>query len=222
MKRYIIIGLMFAAMVLIASCATAPKKQGAAEEPAETPAEKPVEVAKVEEAPLPESEYQQAKELREKILRYNLSSYAQDEYNSAEQSFENGESAYGKDNSKSKASFEQAIKGYRAVIQKGFTAFLDARVKDVEKRKKSAEEIKAPVATKDDYTKARSVYEQALSVRKAGNNEKAVELLDKAEGMFVDVYDMTLEKKIRAERSIEESRTEIQTLEEAVEQAELE
>jgi len=225
-KRYIIIGIFFAALILVASCATAPKKPGAAEEPAEepavTPAEKPVEIAKVEEVPLPEAEYIQAKELRERILRYDLNQYAQNEYDSAEKSFIDGESAYGKDNARSKASFDQAIKGYTAVLQKGFTAYLDGRVKDVEKIKKSAEAIKAPVAVKDDYAKAKSVYEQALGARKAGENEEAAELLDEAEGLFTDVYDVTLEKKTRAEKSIEESRTEIQTLEEAVEQEELE
>ena len=208
MKKFLIFGLLLFGLIFVVSCATAPKKG-------------PVP-AKGEVTPAPESEYGQAKELRSRIVKYGLDRYATQEFNAAEGRFNEGESAYNKDNEKAKTSFKDAIKGYQAVIDKGFPAFLETKIAGVERLKKSAEEIKAPVAVKNDYNGAKTVYEDALNKKKKEQYEEASGLLDRAKTQFQSVYNETLAKKNRAEKNIDEAGTKINELEAAAEQEQIE
>jgi tetratricopeptide (TPR) repeat protein len=207
-KKILMLGTVIAAMIFVASCATAPKKG--------TPKpEKQVGTS-------PESEYNQAKELRAKIMKYGLAQFAQDEFDAAEVKFKEGEAAYKSDIELSRDSFEKAILGYEAVIDIGFPAYLDGKIAEVEKIKKAAEDIKAPVAVKDDYKSAKAVYDDALKSKKKGNYEEASGLLDKAKDQFQSVYNVTLAKKQKAERNIAESREKIDELEAAAAQEQTE
>jgi hypothetical protein len=207
-KKFLIFGLLLFGLIFVVSCATAPKKE-------------PVP-AKGEVVPPPESEYGQAKELRSRIEKWGLDRYAAEEFSAAEGRFNEGESAYNKDNAKAKTAFKDAIKGYQAVIDKGFPAYLDEKIAEVESLKKSAEEIKAPVALKNDYNGAKAVYAEALNKKKKEQYEEASDLLDRAQTQFQSVYDVTLAKKYRAEKNIDEANEGINELESAAEQEQIE
>jgi hypothetical protein len=198
------LGIVLTAMIFVVSCATAPKKGPAPEEKAVSKA--------------PESEYKEAKELRAKISQFDLARYAQEDFDRAEKSFKEGESAYNKDNDKSRAAFTSAVTGYKAVIEKGFPAYLDDKIDVVEKIKREAEDLKAPVAVKNEYKSANAVYDDALKSKDKGDYEKASGLLDTAKDRFQSVYDMTLAKKEKAEQNLSEANTMIEELEAAAAQ----
>ena len=198
------LGIVLTAMIFVVSCATKPKK-------GPEPVEKAVSKA-------PESEYKEAKELRAKIAQYDLARYAQDDFDKAEGSFMEGESLYDKDNDKSKTALKEAILGYKAVIDKGFPAYLDDKIYVIEGIKQEADDLMAPVAVKSEYKSANAVYEDALKNKEKGNYEKSSEQLDAALDQFQSVYDMTLAKKEKAEQNLAEANAMIEELEAAAAQ----
>jgi uncharacterized protein YozE (UPF0346 family) len=193
--------IIIAATVFVVSCATKPK-------PVTEPAAKPVSKA-------PESDLKEAKELREKIAEYDLARYAQDDFDRAELSFEEGEAQFNKDNDKSRKALKDAIAGYKAVIEKGFPAMLDDKIYVVEQIKTEAEDIKAPVALEDEYESANDVYEDALKRKDKRDYEEASELLDRAKDQFQNVYDVTLAKMEKAEENLAEAQAQLEELEAA-------
>jgi outer membrane protein assembly factor BamD (BamD/ComL family) len=203
-KKLLMLGIVVTAMIFFASCATAPKKGPEPEERAASKA--------------PESDYREAKELRAKISQFGLARYAQDDYDKAEESFKTGESLYNKDNEKSQAALKVAIRGYKSVIEKGFPAYLDDKIYVVERIKKEAEDLKAPVAVKDEYKSAKAVYDDALKSKNKGDYENASGLLDEAKDQFQSVYDVTLAKKEKAEQNLAEANAMIEELEAAAAQ----
>jgi tetratricopeptide (TPR) repeat protein len=203
-KKILMLGIVIAAMIFLASCATAPKKEAPKpEKQVGTP---------------PEAEYSEAKGLRATIMKYGLSQFAQDEFNTAEIKFKEGETAYKSDVELSRDSFEKAILGYKTVLDIGFPAYLDDKIAEVEKIKKAGEDIKSPVAVKDEYKSAKSVYDDALKSKKKGDYEEASGLLDKAKDQFQSVYDVTLAKKEKAEQNLDEANAMIEELEAAAAQ----
>jgi hypothetical protein len=146
MKKTPILFVLGAVALLVASCATAPK-------PAPEPA-----------APLPEAEYQKAKDLRSTIGKYSLDKYDAAAFQKAEASFKEGEAAYGKDNAKAKTALDQAVTGYRQVLDKGFSSLTGERQSQADKAKAEADALKAAVAMKSEYAAALDVYNQARKV----------------------------------------------------------
>jgi len=195
-------------LMLFLSCAgeppTTPEK-----EPEKEP-EKPVTEVEV---PAPEDELAKAKELRDLILQYNLDKTAVEEFNSAENHFKEGESAYGKDNKAAKASLEEAIEGYRAVIRAGYGELSRKLKNDVEAIKKEADDLKANVALPEEYETADGAYKKALDREKAEEYEQALAGYSLAISLFRNVRDRSLEKKLRAEKSLEEAKAGIADVE---------
>ncbi len=200
-------------MMLFLSCAgeppTTPEK-----EPEKEP-EKPATVV-----PAPEDELARAKELRDLILQYNLDKIAAQEFASAENHFKEGESAYGKDNSAAKASLEDAIEGYTAVIKAGYGELSKKLKNDVEAIKKEADDLKANVALPEEYKTADGAYKKALDREKAEEYEQALTGYSLAISLFRNVRDRSLEKKLRAEKSLEEAKAGIADVEEMAKEIE--
>ncbi len=201
MKKIMSMFITIVLFLIMISCATTPEKEP---EPA---------------AALPESEYDQAKGLKKKVEKYGLGEYVPDEYRTAEKKYSDGEAAYNKDNASSKEYLDEAINNYRIVIEKGFPIVAGKKREEIETIKKQADDIKASVAVKDDYEKTQEVYDSALEEKRAGNYETALELLEKARGLFEEVYKKTEQKKERAEKSMEDSRKGIESAEERAEEA---
>lgn len=104
-------------------------------------------------------------------------------------------------------------------LEKGDPVYSEQLQKETETAKKDAENIKANVAMKKEYDKALALYEKAVNERSAGNFDKAVKHFEEAKRIFVDVYKQTEVKMARAEKSIEESKGELQLVEQKVQDA---
>ena len=196
-----------AAAVLTVSCKTAP-------EPVEEPVEEPAAV------PKPEAEYQTAKELRATVTEFGLDRYEADAFKKAEASFKDGEAAYDKDNAKSRTAFQQAITGYRQVLDGGFPALTAERKKDADDAKAEADAVKAGVAVKADYNAAQGLYKQAGDAEKDKDYPKSLDLYEQSRAKFAAAAQTARQLKARAESSIEEVKDELATAEQQAEEAE--
>jgi len=177
MRKALLIVLATAALLMVASCKSTPP-----------------EVA----APLPETELAKAKELKAKADLYNLGPLAQAEYNAAESDLKAGEAAYGKDNAASKASLDKAIAGYQAVIDKAGPLYLGTLNDKAAAAKKTADDLKASVAVKDDYAKAQAVYDRALKEKAAGDLAAATKDFEEARKLFEAVAKVAAGKRDKA------------------------
>lgn len=192
--RRILVLLMAAALVLLASCATKP--------PVEEPV-KPVEEPKPAPKPgLPEKEYAEAKSLKARVDQNGLAEYVPDDYKKAEASLQEAEGTYNKDNAKAKASLDQAIAAYNAVISKGFPLKTEKSRRDADALRAKADGLKAQVAAKAEYAAALAKYDEAVAAQKAGQHEKAIGSFAEAGKMFEGVYVLTQQKMAAAEAAL--------------------
>ncbi len=177
MRRALPIVLAVTAFLLAVSCASTPP---------------------VPPAPLPEAELAQAKQLKEKVDRYKLGPLAQVEYAAAEADLKAGEAAYGTDNAAAKASLDKAIAGYQSVIDKAGPLYLGTIQDRAASAKKSADDLKAAVAVKDDYAKAQAVYDRALSAKATGDLEAATKDFEEARALFEAATKVAKDKRDKA------------------------
>ena len=169
---------------------------------------------------LPETERNQAIGLRQQIEEYDLGSLVQTEYQSAEAKYLDGDKAYNTDNKTSKEAFDEAVAYYQTVIEKGFPILTDNTKKETDASLALADELKAGVAVKDDYDKAKEVCGNAVAEQEAGNYEKAIELFEEANSLFQQVYEKAKEKKEKAELAIQEALDSLKASEEKAKEAE--
>jgi hypothetical protein len=177
MRKYLPVVLAVAALLLVVSCASTPP------EPA---------------APLPETELAQAKQLKAKADLYNLGPLAQADYTAAEKGLKAGEDAYGTDNAASKVSLDLAIAGYQSVLDKGGPLYLGTIHERSAAAKKSADDLKASVAVKDDYAKALAVYDRALVAKAAGDLAAATKDFEESRALFEAVAKVASGKRAKA------------------------
>jgi len=196
MKKILVV-LSVAVVLALAACATAPETEEPVEQPVEQPAPPPKKTAG-----LPEQEYAQAKELKSKVDLYGLGSYAPEEYAQAEARLAEAEKAYQKDNAAAKKALDEAIRGYNAVIDKGFPRLAEDKSKQADAAMAQADSIKAARAVPDAYARAKARYDEAAAARRGGNYEKAVAAYEEAERLFLDAYAQAKAKKDRAEQSM--------------------
>ena len=104
-------------------------------------------------------------------------------------------------------------------LEKGNSVYAEQLQKETETAKKDADNIKADIAMQKEYDKALSLYEKAMNESNAGNFDKAVKHFEEAKRIFTDVYKQTEVKMARAEKSIEESKGELQLVEKKVQDA---
>jgi hypothetical protein len=166
-------------VLLAAGCKTAPKPTAA----------------------LPEAEYKQAKDLRALIEKYSLDQYAPDVYKTADDRFQVGEQAYGKDNELSMAALQDAIDGFQKVIDKGFPQVVAGSQKQADASKSAAENAGAPVAAKSDYAAAMDTYNQAVKAGKAKQYEQSLDLFTKAKAQFDGAAKVALQKRDQVDKA---------------------
>jgi tetratricopeptide (TPR) repeat protein len=207
-KLFISIFIIFLA-VFYFSCNSDPEVTDEPEEPQEEPQEN-VQV------PKPETEYNQAKTLRDLISKYSLNNYAQSDYEEAENLFSDGENNYDKDNEASKSALYKAIAKYNVVIEMGFPLLIDEKKGEVDPVKEDSEALKANNASPDNYQKAIDTYNQALAEKEAGNYEKSIELMEEAKTLFDELYTEVVEKKDRAQAQLDALNQSIKNAEQQV------
>jgi hypothetical protein len=218
--RLLLILLVAAAAVVAVSCATKPapvEEPAPAVEPAPTPAPEP---APAPEVPKPDAEYQAAKALRATVTQFELAHYDQASFDAAEASFQDGEGAYGKDNTKAKADFEQAIAGYQKVLDGGFPALIAERKAAADDAKAIADMLKASVAVKADYSAGLNAYNQAMKANQAKDYAKCVGLFNQAEAKFTAAADRARQLKAQAENSMDAVQAQLTEAEQKAAEAE--
>jgi hypothetical protein len=171
-------------VLLAAGCKTAPK---------------PVAVEPT--APSPEAEYKQAQELRALIEKYSLDQYAPDEYKVADAQFQNGKQAYGQDNELSMAALQDALRGFKKVIDKGFPQAVAGSQKQADASKSAADNAGAPIAAKSEYGAAMDTYNQAVKASKAKQYEQSLDLFPKAKTQFDGAAKVAMQKRDKVEQA---------------------
>jgi hypothetical protein len=213
MKKFMCTALLIAVLLFALSCAGGP---------ATTPEEKAPETKTTEttkeitdtKVPAPEGELAEAKELRDRIVRFGLDKTSPEEFAKAEGLYKTGEAAYGKDNTAAKAALDESIASYKEVIRSGFSEVIGKWKADIEAAKREAEEVKAPVAVPEDYGAAESAYQAALQAEKDGEYEKALEEFDRAKSLFVTARNRAIEKRQMAEKALAEAKAGLSRTEE--------
>ncbi len=185
MKKLVQWTVIVVSAALAISCASAPAKTPAGE--------------------APEAELAKAKELQKQVDTYGLGEYAPQEYAAAVKDLKAGEESYGKDNAASKQSLDKAIAEFQAVLDKGGPLYLAKLRAECEASKKAAEDIKAPVAVKDDYAKAKGVYDRANKEADAKDIAGAVKDYTEAKGLFDGAAALAREKRQKALQAIDET-----------------
>ncbi len=176
--------VILTAIAFLAGCKSAPPEKPAAE--------------------APEAELAQAKDLKQQADAYNLGTYAPDEYAAAEKALKDGEAAYGTDNAAAKTSLDAAITGYNAVLTKGGPLYLGTLKTKSDASKKSADDLKASVAVKDDYAKAKEVYDRAVKEADAKDYANASKDFPQAASMFDAVAVVAKDKRDKAAKAMEQ------------------
>lgn len=179
-------------LLFLYSCASTPKpaeQPAPAEQPKQeptTPAETTPPVAEPVKpsVPLPEAQYAEAKQLRDTVAKYDLSKYAPDKFSAAEEKFGVGEKAYGTDNESSTAALEEAVAGYRAVVDIGADSILSGLQSDTEASRAAAAEAGAESSFPDQFAFAAKRFDAAVSQRAAKNYEDAGARYGDAKNLF--------------------------------------
>ena len=198
MKKTLLWAGLAAALLFAASCASTPPQKP-------TPEPEPQVQVEPQKPAAPEAELAKAKELKQRADKYGLADYVPEEYAAASKDLAAGEAAYGKDNAASKQSLDKAISGFTAVISKGGALLVDRIQAESTASKKAADDVKAPVAVKDEYAAALAVYNGAVAAKKAGDLEKAGTDFAQARDSFDEVYQKARAKREKALQALQET-----------------
>jgi tetratricopeptide (TPR) repeat protein len=151
----------------------------------------------------PDAKYQETGKLREKVKKYNLEKYAKGEYDLAEKNFNDGKDLIDKKNSyKANKVLDDANKYYKVILEKGLPPCTEDKNNEVKLEKKNAEDIKANVAVKDQFSDADKIYNEGLAHKEKKEYESAIDSFSSAENQFKQIYSTTKDKKDKTERSI--------------------
>lgn len=154
----------------------------------------------------PEKEYDRANKMRKTIDKYQLNTYAEEEYKVAEENYVEAKTLLDeKKNFKAKKVLSVVNNNYQKVLDKGFPPYTDERDEETKKEKDTALEIKANVAVKEQYQSADDVYNEAVSFKDAKEYENAIDKYSDAKTKFNDAYSQAHQKRDRAEDSIDKT-----------------
>ena len=198
MRRILFCAAAAGALFLVISCASTPPTAGSTPPKPETPPQQSV-------AGAPEAELAQAKALQQRVDAVGLGTYAPDDYAAANKDLQAGQDSYGKDNTASKTSLQSAIAGYNAVLAKGGPLYLAKVQQDAEASKKTADDLKASVAVKDDYAAADGVYTKALQEKDSGDIENAGRDFSQSRDDFDAVAKTAQQKKDAASQALQDA-----------------
>jgi tetratricopeptide (TPR) repeat protein len=154
---------------------------------------------------VPQAEYEQAQKLRARIVALKFAQYAPDDFNTGETDFKAGEANYKKDNAAAKASFDSAIVSYRKVIRKGVQLRSKQSEDDIQIWVRKSDEIKASVAAGAEYKDAAETYKKAQALAAEDNWEEAEPLFQEAKAKYQKVFDITFEKKNKAQTKYDDT-----------------
>ena len=171
MKRYclVVVGLVLAAF-LVVSCASTPEVVEPEPDTTKTDG-MAVPVAPV--VPEPKNELQKADELRQAIEKYGLSFALPDEYKKANEEFESGKAAIGKDNAGAKTLLDGAARRYQAVVDAAIEEGTKIRKRELQAAKAEADGVRAARAAAEEYAQGETRSADALRLLDQKKYEEA-------------------------------------------------
>lgn len=144
--------------------------------------------------------------------------FAADEYKAATGDLAAGESTMvpkkNKKNEEAKKKFDEAKKQADAAYVKAAPAYAKFNIDEADKVRKSSDEIKAAVAVKEQYEKAKALLDEASAANAEGKYEEAWTKAGQARILFDEVYKVTVEKKNAADDAIKNAGSAIQKAQE--------
>ncbi len=152
----------------------------------------------------PDVEFEKASKNRQKIEKYQLQQYAEDEFKQAEENYKQARDAMDKKNNlKAGKAVASANQKYQVVLDKGFPPYTEKKDNEVQSDKKATDEIKGNVALKNEYDEALKSYNEAILLKNEKKYEEAIEKFQVSKDRFQNVYKITKEKKEKTEGSLE-------------------
>jgi|GEM_PF-5546023 len=210
MKRTLIVLGITVSVLALFSCASTP----------ETPEEQTQPTVGQEQAPetipLPEAQRAEAGELRQIISEYELSQFAEEDYQVAEQAFEEARASYGSDNKTSLAKYNEAIEYYNRVIDKGVDSLREKKTAQANQAKEKADSVKAQNAVPQEYQQAMSTYNQAQQSLDNKDYRQALKQYNDAISQFQSVYETALKKRQEAEKAMQQADQSIEQTQKAI------
>ena len=144
--------------------------------------------------------------------------FAAEEYKAANDDLSSGESTMvqkkNKKNKDAKKKFETSQKQAEAAYVKAAPAYAQYNIDEAGTVKKNADEIKASVAVKEQYEKAKALLDESSAAKAAGKFEEAWTKAAQAKALFDDVYKVTVEKKTSADDAMKNADSAIRNAEE--------
>ncbi len=152
----------------------------------------------------PEAKYTEANQLKSKADKYELNKYAEDDYQTAEDSLKKGKSLIDANNKMKAAKvLDESTKKYQSVLDKGFPPYTESQNEETKENKAEAEAIKADVAVKEKYEEAEKLYNEALQAMDSKEYENAITLFNQAEDKYKEAQNEAMSKRDRAKKSID-------------------
>lgn len=197
-----------AGLALLGACATTPKPAPAAPAPQQQTQPQPQQ-ASAPQAPSPDAELKQAKDLKAEIDQYQLSSQSPDTYKAGVAALSDGTQAMGSDNAAAKTKLDEAIADFQRVLDSGFTVLLQQEQQKVASAKTSAQAAKADKAAPDEFAKAQDLEKQAQQKQAAGANADAYTLLAQAVDQYNQAASVAAKKRDAAQAAVDQADSQI-------------
>jgi len=191
--------------ILLASCASAPKPMASAPTPTPTPTATTPAPAATPQVPAPDTELQQATELKAQIDKYGLGSQLPDAYQQGVDALAAGKSAMGTDNATAKTKLDEAIASFKKVEETGFPKIVQAREAEVSTSRDKALAAKADVASAAVFGQAESSSRQAQAKKSSGDFASAYDLYGQALDQYQRSTDQANQKRIAAEQALKQA-----------------
>ena len=121
---------------------------------------------------------------------------------------------------KSQSEANAAMEGFKQVLKNGWSGTVDKKASLARDQRSAAQEVKADVAVRSDFSAADNVYNQAHVALRAENYAEANKLFDESGRLFGIAHDKALEKRRIAEEALRRSQQKLAESEELAQNAE--
>lgn len=137
-----------------------------------------------------EAAYKKAKALgiRNSIEEKDFAQYDAGNFKLADEKLAESDSLFASNPEAALDALDEATLRYNLVVQKGWQFYAAGKKAPADDAKRRSEEIKAPVAVKEKYSQALTVYNNASALLAGGNYQEAGPEFDRAAALFEEAY----------------------------------
>jgi hypothetical protein len=140
---------------------------------------------------------------RQQIVDNDLARYDQNNFDAAEDLFQEGAAVYESGNGKAALDkAEDALEKYTSSLTTAWKNYAGERAAAANTERQNALAVKANVAVRDGYNQAESVYKNAVGTYNAGKFDEAADAYTRAGELFAQVRETATEKREAADAAI--------------------